>query len=246
MRTRLITAALAAALSLTGISIAAPTAAAASTAYRLNHHTTSEGSTVVRWNPCQKAITYRVNVAGLPTKAAKRSAVRVTRASVARVARATGISFAYRGRTAVVPRSRNIATQKVAEIVIAFVKPRQTDYSLAGSTAGRGGWRATYGTRANGTYALAITRGFVVIDQPQTRAWPNGAHRGGVTRANLISHELGHVVGLDHVHDSRQLMHHTLHRRSPTGFAAGDRAGLRRVGRPAGCINATWATRDLN
>jgi predicted Zn-dependent protease len=48
-------------------------------------------------------------------------------------------------------------------------------------------------------------------------------------------HELGHAMGLAHVGDTRQLMA-TVLPRTVTDLQRGDRAGLVKVGRPAGCV----------
>jgi hypothetical protein len=156
------------------------------------------------------------------------------------------MSFSFRGRTSVVPREGNISRQNTAEIVIAFVRPAQTNFPLRGSVAGYGGWQARYGQRSDGSYVAAIARGFVVVDHPQTRKWADGRNRRGLTRPNLVSHELGHAVGLDHVHDARQLMNDTLRDSTPAGFGRGDRTGLKKVGRPAGCLDASSTTNDLS
>jgi hypothetical protein len=55
-------------------------------------------------------------------------------------------------------------------------------------------------------------------------------------RSNLYLHELGHVVGLDHVGDRKQVMYPLVSKSSPAKYAKGDLAGLRRLGKPAGCL----------
>ena len=59
----------------------------------------------------------------------------------------------------------------------------------------------------------------------------------GLTRGNLVLHELGHVVGLDHVADRTQLMNAAIHEASPNGYATGDLAGLSLLGARQGCMS---------
>ena len=54
--------------------------------------------------------------------------------------------------------------------------------------------------------------------------------RDGVAAARgVIEHELGHVVGLDHVNDATQLMNPS-ETPTVTGYAAGDLSGLAILG----------------
>jgi hypothetical protein len=76
-----------------------------------------------------------------------------------------------------------------------------------------------------------------VIDTPQVMlsSWMPGFGTGR-HRANVLLHELGHVVGLGHYSNPGLQMNPSLTSRTPNGFAGGDLAGLAAVGRPAGCI----------
>lgn len=217
--------------------VAAP-AQAATRSYRLDRATMPDGKRlVVRWNPCQAGITYRINVDALPASM-RRTVKAELRRAVRKVSGATGMPFTYLGTTHRVPRSTNLSGQK-AEIVIAATTSSGTDYPIGGTTIGYGGhqyrwWGRT--TSTGTTYGVAIRRGFVVLDVPGLRRL-NAGFGAGPSRGNLMLHELGHVVGLEHVANTHQLMHPMLTGSSPKGFGAGDRAGLARVGRPAGCIS---------
>ena len=57
-----------------------------------------------------------------------------------------------------------------------------------------------------------------------------------MTRGNVILHELGHATGLEHVSNRSALMNPTVTSSTPNGFGPGDRAGLKRLGRSAGCV----------
>ena len=85
-------------------------------------------------------------------------------------------------------------------------------------------------------YLDAITGGFVDINNPDMlSSWRPGLG-AGVTRGNLLLHELGHATGLKHVSNRHLLMYPTMTSASPNGYAAGDRAGLAFVGKRPGCV----------
>lgn len=203
--------------------------------YRLYQTEMPDGSTqVARWDPCE-SITYQVSLRGVTGERDKRRTVRMARATVARLESVSGLDFVFAGRTATVPRRDGLSRQSV-DLLIGFVRPGQTDYPLAGPVAGYGGFRSSYIRSAQDQWQLKIDKAFVAIDHPQTHRWPNRLDRRGVTRPNILTHELGHAVGLGHVDDRRQIMHSSIHAGSPVGYAHGDRQGLNRVGAAAGCI----------
>jgi hypothetical protein len=212
---------------------AAQQASAAAAKYKLSRITLPSGKKVVlRWNPCQK-ITYRVNLASMPASSRKQ-ALSETKASLSRLGKSTGITFVYKGGTSIVPRTSNLS-KLPAQIVVAFTRASKTDYPLGGATLGYGGYQYAWWSTAGGGYQAAITRGFVVLDTPDLVKLQPGLGKGQ-TQGNVIQHEMGHVVGLMHISDRSQLMYPTLFPSAPNGYASGDKAGLVRVGRKAGCI----------
>lgn len=227
-----------------GANAAATPAAADRSDYKLNRVTLSDGSKLqVRWDPCQKRITYRVNADALP-KAQRSSARADTKRAMKKLAAATGMTFDYTGRTAQVPRDTARKSwwerQKKAEIVISWVRQdRASKTNLLG--AGGSGWAAGTGGYSfkmwtiDGKSAGAAGRGFVVLDAKQDRKLRPGFGKGS-TRGALLLHELGHVVGLEHVGSTGQLMYPTVLSRSDTNYNTGDLRGLHKVGQAAGCI----------
>ncbi len=213
-------------------------ASISSASYSLATSRLPDGRTVVlRWNPCQ-VITFRLNVAALP--ATRRSAVAAEiRTAVTRLGSATGVRYSYRGTTTTVPRTSNV-TRQGSELIVAVTTPSATDFGIGNGVLGYGGYRYWQWTTtaANGrrTSDAAIARGWVVLDSAGLMRLTPGFGAGN-TRGNVVLHELAHVAGLNHISDTRQLLHPTLSASSPNGYAPGDRTGLRKVGRPAGCIS---------
>ena len=217
--------------------IPAPAATALTVSYSASYVTLGSGTTVLqRWNPCQ-LITYKVNLAAVPT-ASRTVILAETHAAIRVLAAKTGFVYAYRGATTEVPRVGSSARQ-TAELVIAYTTPAKTNYSLAGTSAAYGGTSTSSWSSSNGTtttYASAITRGFVVVDTPDLLRYFKPGFGTGVRRGNLLLHELAHTTGLKHVSNTHLQMNPTVTSASPSGFAAGDTAGLAFVGKRGGCI----------
>ena len=187
---------------------------------------------VVRWDPCQATITYRVNLDGVPKK--RRAAMlRQVRTGVATLSAADGMTYTYKGRTSFVPRKGNI-DDAPAELVVAVVKKKATNLSMPKGVLGVGGplWQTWSDSSGEGAAAV---RGFVLLSSTDMGRLKQG-FGAGKTVGNVLLHELGHATGLEHSTVRSSLMYPELTRDAPDGFAAGDLAGLKRVGRAAGCI----------
>jgi hypothetical protein len=202
-------------------------------AYQLMDVTLNSGKTVAaRWNPCQTAITYEVNLSGLPKK--KRAAMLKTiKASFRRLHAATGMTYDYQGTTTFVPTQENLAKQP-AEIVVAAVARSRTDFPMTSQSLGYGGvlWSSWYGGQGEGA---AVMRGYVVLEANAIQKLKTGFGTG-LRQSNVILHELGHASGLEHVSSQKEQMYPTLTSASPSGYGKGDLAGLAKVGKKAGCI----------
>lgn len=147
--------------------------------------------------------------------------------AIAEVSALTGLKFSFEGATDAKP-SGGVRARTGGPILIAWTTPEEVP-DLAGNVAGLGGSTAQWhGVGSVGRYVS----GEVALDAPQlTRLLQRGGGRH-LARA-IVMHELGHLVGLDHVDDPSQLMH-----RRNSGvlkFGDGDRRGLALLGGGA-CI----------
>lgn len=206
-----------------------------------------------RWNPCTP-IRYRVNLEGAPRGAASD----VDRA-LAQVASAGGLRFVKAGTTTVVPGSqgRDVLDDYPADtqLVVAFARPadprkaRRSAYLSRGSdVVGVGG--AFYELdpiTAAGSSWHRIVQGYVVLDR--TKKLPTGSGAGNRTGllgtwGQVLMHELGHVVGLDHptLSDPTQIMYPATTSK-PAVWGAGDLVGLHRVGSASGCLRTPSGTK---
>jgi hypothetical protein len=201
---------------------------------------------LARWNPCSpdggtQVIGYAVNVAGLSDAAA--TSVRAdVRGAFDRISAATGLAFADRGTTGVVPSPATLADYPAnTQIVLAWTSRGTSSYLPAGSTElARGGadWQTGY-VDASGP-AAAMVHGYVVADMKTLLAQGFGAGPStGLqgTEGQLLMHELGHVMGLAHpsVVDSTEIMSPTLTHKLAV-WGAGDKVGLAQLGAHAGCL----------
>jgi len=195
---------------------------------KASEHAFMVNSTIARWDPCS-VIGWRINA-----RQATTGALADTKAAFARLSQATGFTFKYRGTTAGIPQwDSNSWYPSDTQIVVAWVRKRQT--SLFSGQSGADAVGAPYYLmgyhNGDGSSAYRISKGAVVVDSSFRI---KGGYGIGLTRGDILLHELGHVMGLDHPSDPHQLMAPTLPNVST--YQTGDNTGLVRVGMAAGCV----------
>lgn len=182
----------------------------------------SDDKTPVAYDPC-RPIHVVVNSRTAPPGADALLAEALSATSIA-----TGLQFIVDGPTDEAPstdRSAYVPDRypgRWAPVLVAWSDPAESS-SLGGDVAGLGGSSPL--STDDGTVYVS---GSIELDGPQMAQLAAGL--GGTASARaVIEHELGHVVGLDHVDDPSQLMNPSGDG-SVTGFAAGDLTGLARLG----------------
>lgn len=182
-----------------------------------------------RFSPCH-TIRYRVN----PARMRKGGLADVKRA-IAMVSQATGLKFKYVGRSGQVPfrgeRRRSAPRTRYvtnADLLIGWVTQRQVP-RMGRSTAGLGGATASGGSDRR--WMFRTTDAMVALSAAYK---PKAGFGRGPTRGELLLHEIGHAVGLDHAMRRHQIMGYNVH--AIDRFGAGDLVGLRNVGKSAGCF----------
>ena len=204
--------------------------AASTTDYTLNY---SSGK-IIRWDPC-KTINYRVNLDRAP-----KGALTEVKEAVARVETVTGINFAYQGSTDRLPQSTwtNHVDRSKRLVIFAWAWSGSGDGHstlLPSGAAGEGGWAAQSWTSDGVTHRLRIVAGFAIFNPSTYRNLERG-FGSGETRGQLVLHELGHAMGLNHTTTRSQIMYPQIESRSRTAYGDGDRTGLHKLGRAAGCM----------
>jgi len=179
--------------------------------------TTQPGSEEpVSWNPC-RPIRYVVNPDGAPD-----TWETLVEDSVADVAQASGFRFEDTGTSE--ERDFDDRTEGLGRpqpVLIGWADDQEVP-RLAGDVAGLGG--STYVERAG--HRTYIT-GSITLDTDLFAELDDERDGQDLMRA-IITHELGHVVGLDHVDDSDELMFED--NVGQTELGPGDRKGLALLG----------------
>jgi hypothetical protein len=175
--------------------------------------TTTSGDPV-GWNHCEP-IHYVVNPAGAPEDWAD-----IIRQGVDTVTQASSFAFQYDGTS--VDRSfdgRRVNPDDPPPVLVAWADAAEVP-DLEGATAGIGG-----STPAQVSNRVRFVTGVVVLDRDSYNRMERTGDR--TSEVLILAHELGHVLGLDHVDDPDELMNAEY--RGQTGFGPGDLEGLRQL-----------------
>jgi hypothetical protein len=185
---------------------------------------TGQGAAIT-YDPC-RPIHYVIRDLNTP-----RNGDRLVREAIAAVSAATGLVFVDDGASSETPTKDRPAFQpdrygpRWAPVLIAWTNPQEAP-DLRGDTTGTGGSQSVTVTVGSNSETAYVT-GSVDLDAPQLRQIESDEGTAGV-RA-VVEHELGHVVGLDHVQDKNQLMYPES-RTSVNDYQTGDRRGLALLG----------------
>ena len=171
-----------------------------------------------RWNPC-RVINWRVRPKYLPAGGLGRLS-----AAVRKISAASGLTYRYAGRTTFLPFTGK-KPREAADLYIAVavqgehpaIKPGVWGYGTVSVKTHRDG-------------VMEVVNGYMMLNKAMFGYGPY------FPVDNVLAHELGHTVNLDHVDNYTQVMNP--YSTNVSDYGAVDRAGLRRVGRAAGCIRS--------
>ncbi|WP_421119079.1 matrixin family metalloprotease [Aquihabitans daechungensis] len=185
--------------------------------------TQPDGSGPVAYDPC-RPIEIVVDERSAPPGGPE-----IVDRAIERVRGITGLQLRVTGTTTEQPGSDRAAVQQQygdrwAPVLVSWTDAERTP-ALAGTVAGLAGSVAV--TTADGPTVFAT--GMVALDAPDLARILQEEREGSTIVEDIVLHELGHLVGLDHVDSTAELMYsegqEDLH-----GYQPGDLAGLSRLG----------------
>lgn len=199
----------------------------------------SDGCTPVRFNPCE-AIHYLVNASMAPPQG-----VADLQEAFRRLGEATGSDFVFEGTTDEGtgrtdrdlyrrrPHQPERYGERWAPVLVFWAHmggPGRDDVVVLGRSLPA----TVRGVIVTGVLGLNLD---AVTNAQTGQSLPDG-FGPGITWGRVMLHELGHLAGLGHVSGRRQLMYqeHSEQTAFATDYGIGDRAGLRLLGRKAGCV----------
>lgn len=185
---------------------------------------TNDDGSPVAFDPC-RTVHWALNPAGAPP-----GSEALVKEAVARMAAATGLVFEYDGSTDEgwakdrEPFQEDRYGNRWAPVLVAWATQSEQP-GLAGYIAGLGGGQP-YGFDGELTYVS----GSLLLDGEDIGRIPLDDPQGAAVARGIIMHELGHVVGLDHVADPNELMYSETAADPLVDWGPGDLTGLRVLG----------------
>ncbi|MDI2036745.1 matrixin family metalloprotease [Paenarthrobacter nitroguajacolicus] len=179
---------------------------------------TNDDGTPVGYSPC-RPLHYVVNNASAPE-----GTDALLAKAIANISAASGIQFVNDGTSDEQPADRREPYQpsrygdRWAPLLISWTTPEVAP-ALQGTVIGTGG-STTYSLDKR---PMSYVTGSLELDTPQVAELLSDPGGADYVLA-VMQHELGHVMGLDHVDDPIQLMYPEIG--APDGLAAGDLNGL--------------------
>ena len=184
-----------------------------------------------RWDSC-RPVTWAFNPAHAP-----RRALAQIRTTIRQAHEATGLRFAFAGRTQEKPTLRPHRGRY--QVIIGWRTPRSFPYfGNHPLRVGVGGasWHSGF-EEADGKVVDKAWSGRLILNARYDDDLRPGYGRG-YTWGDVILHEFGHVLGLGHAKDTTQLMYPQMTQRKAR-WGAGDLAGLRKLGSARGCLDGS-------
>lgn len=186
--------------------------------------TTFDGSSPVTWQPCAK-VSVLVNPGPFG-----QAAVDEVRAAFREIAAVTGLSFvvATSDETPRTDWAHSLGGRTAPPVLVGWVAPEETDMLRPGAAA------STVANPVRSDGRLSIVTGAIALDE-NVYADFRPAAGAGRTRRNLLLHEIGHLLGLDHV-SGGGLMDEVVDATTRDGFHPEERSALAAVyGNPVSC-----------
>lgn len=189
-------------------------------------NTTATGGPVT-WDPCRPITIVTRNTSTEPA-----SGDQLVQDSISAIQQATGLSFVREGRTDEAPSAKRQEYQpqrygnRWAPVLLAWSDPQETP-ELAGRVLGVAGPSRITVTPPDEPPMTAYVTGTVTLDGPEIAQLARS--QGAAAARAVVEHELGHLVGLNHVPDRSQLMYSETEF-GVTSYQSGDRRGLAQLG----------------